>query len=79
MSVVKENFLPCLPCVAAIPLALGLTGTAATTAVDSSISSKETYKKINFYIKIASISLVVLFGGMFVYFKFIKKCTSCNI
>jgi hypothetical protein len=79
MSVVKENFLPCIPCVAAIPLALGLTGTAATTAADSSVSSKETYKKINFAIKIASILLVIFFGSIFIYYKFVKPCKTCYI
>jgi hypothetical protein len=64
----KENFCP--PCLAAVPLAFGAGGTAVSGGI-----SNPKVKNALFW---GSLSVVVVSIGVIVYFKLIKKCSTCK-
>ncbi len=65
---VKEDFCP--PCLAAVPLAFGAGGAKISGGIQN-----PTVKNLLFW---GSIITVVIALAVIVYFKFIKKCTTCK-
>jgi hypothetical protein len=65
---VKEDFCP--PCLAAVPLAFGAGGAKFSENIKNPTTQK--------WIWGVSIGTVIIAVGVIVYFKFIKKCTTCR-
>ena len=65
---IKENFCP--PCLAVIPLAFGAGGAKFSGGI-----SNPNVKKAIFW---GSISTVGIALAVIIYYKFIRKCTTCK-
>ena len=65
---VKEDFCP--PCLAAVPIAFGAGGAAFSETISNPVTRN--------WILGISIMTFVIAVAFFIYFKFIKKCTTCK-
>jgi len=67
-DIIKEDFCP--PCLAAIPLAFGAGGAKFSGGIKN--------PTVKNFLLWGSISVVAIAISVIVYFKFIKKCTTCK-
>jgi hypothetical protein len=65
---IKEDFCP--PCLAAVPLAFGAGGAKFSESISN--------PKTKAWILGGSIVTIVIAAAVIIYFKFIKKCSTCK-
>ena len=69
----KEDFCP--PCLLAAPIAFAVSGVGVSEIMDGSTDKSKNFKTILLW---SSVGIGVVSLALFIYFKFIKKCSTCK-